>query len=117
MAKPVNKAKFNYQTLIRSWPADTRKKLKPDPAPLLEKWGQVQVQLDKTLTELLALDKLMNGQVFGINHILDDLHKFVPAEDQKSWELFRKLLAEYHRSFCKSVVERLAQAAVHHGAQ
>ena len=59
MAPPINKAKFSWQMLIRDWPASTKKQLKPDLAPLLEKWGTMQVEYNKKLAELMALDLLV----------------------------------------------------------
>lgn len=117
MAKTLNKANAEWIAAISGWPAETRKKLKPDPAPLLAKWGQLQAQFDKKLAELMALDQTMAGHVHGINAIFDDFGKHVPEHDHQSWALFRKLIAEHHRVFCKSVVERLNKAHVHNGAQ
>jgi hypothetical protein len=105
--RSMNKAVYFLKSTIKDLPSDIKKKIKPDPMPLAEKWGSLQVDMLKKIGELQAIDKSMQEQLVGMSAAIKKLIEVLPQENAKEGDLLRKLFGEYDKVFRDDAKKRV----------
>jgi hypothetical protein len=109
----ANKLVDALKIVLIDVPPNERKKLKPDPMAIADKWGKVQVDMLKKLAELEALDKSLFEQRLSMGAAVKSIRDLLGKDHVKTVEILSKLCMEHDRVFIDPALSRLNSLQLH----